>query len=116
MQMTVCDRCKEQIVNRNQSEIALSQGGLRLDLCPKCVKELIDWLGDKNVEELNKKTDKEAPELIYCSYSGHDQEAWYKCPYCDEAIGTWELFHSGIKKGQVFTCKKCGKKIKYKDR
>lgn len=112
MQMTVCDRCKEQITNRNQSEIAISQGGLRLDLCPKCVKELIDWLGDKNVEELDEKTDEEAPEIKYSGYNEHDCESWYKCPYCGKSIGSWELFHAGIKKGQVFTCEKCGKKIR----
>ena len=112
MQMTVCDRCKEQIPTKSSYEVSLSYLGVKLDLCSKCEEELKAWICGKKTEELNKKTDKEAPELIYCSYSGHDQEAWYKCPYCGESIGSWQLFHAGIKKGQVFTCKKCGKKIR----
>ena len=112
MQMTVCDRCKQQIPTKSSYEVSLSYLGVKLDLCSKCEEELKTWIGNKKTEELDEKTDKEAPEIIYCSYSAHDQESWYKCPYCGEGIGSWQLFHAGIKNGQVFTCKKCDRKIR----
>lgn len=29
---------------------------------------------------------------IYLSFSYHDCEAWYKCPECGEAFGSWSVF------------------------
>ena len=52
-------------------------------------------------------------ELIYESYSSHDCETWYSCPYCKKKIGSWSLPSSGaVKKGEKIYCPHCKKECK----
>ena len=111
MKVTVCDRCKKEITSRLSSDISISLDGRRIDLCPNCEKEFETWFGKSNKAVI--KADNSIPKIKNVGYSQHDCETWYECPYCKEQMGSWQLFHEGVKEGEAFECPKCKKKIRY---
>ena len=61
-------------------------------------------------------TDKtELPKrLIYKSFSPHDCEAWYSCPYCMKNVCSWSLPSSfAVDNGEKMYCPHCKKEVKY---
>lgn len=57
-----------------------------------------------------KPVDESALQMKYVGYSPHDCESWYKCPKCGKEYGSWKFYHSGLKGGDVFSCR-CGAKL-----
>ena len=51
--------------------------------------------------------------LKYVSFSSHDCESIYECPYCKKKYYSWNMFNRGIKEGTIFKCDECGKEIKF---
>ena len=51
--------------------------------------------------------------LKYVSFSPHDCESIYECPYCKKKYYSWNMFNRGIKEGTIFKCDECGKEIKF---
>ena len=46
--------------------------------------------------------------MIYTGYSSHDCEAWYKCPKCQQAYGSWGFVNGSIiQTDGKFRCRKC---------
>ena len=92
-----CDRCREYyeegIFNHKVTITTNPEWSNRKkrDLCPKCEKELLDWLGENN-EDIPK-IDISIVKLQSAGYSSHDCEAWYKCPKCGKDWGSWSFFH-----------------------
>lgn len=68
------------------------------------------------VVKIQKDLPEEVKSLIYIGFSSHDCESWYKCPYCDRAIGSWSFPSSEeIRRGIKLYCPRCKKELK-KDR
>lgn len=48
-------------------------------------------------------------KMIYVGFSQHDDEAWYKCPVCNQQYGSWGFINGSVKvySDGTFKCK-CG--------
>ena len=65
-----------------------------------------DWRKGEHITTLETK---EPNKMIYIGFSQHDDEAWYKCPVCNQQYGSWGFINGSVKVSddETFKCE-CG--------